>query len=90
VNKVRFCRRAFKLLIVSSQVARTHFWSEERARSVLRYRPVVSREEGLRRMYAHFESLLLAQGYPRRYQIARKRALFAAAVLLVACVLKLA
>lgn len=66
-----------------NKVARTHFWKTERARTLLRYGPVVSRREGLRRMYAHFEAELLRQNYPLRYQQFRSRVVFALVVVFI-------
>ena len=50
-----------------NKVGRTHFWQTRRVRELLGYQPIVSREEGLRRMYAHFRRSLKQEGYPRRY-----------------------
>lgn len=59
-----------------NKVARTHYWKTDRVRTELGYRPLVSRQEGLRRMYTYFESVLLRQGYPARYRAFQKRLQF--------------
>jgi hypothetical protein len=69
-----------------NKVARTHFWQTTRARTVLGYRPIVTRREGLRRMYGHFEGRLLAAGFPETYRVRRRRMLAALLLLLVAVV----
>ena len=50
-----------------NKVARTHFWKTDRVSSELGYAPIVSRSQGLSRMFRHFEKSLRAQGYPHRY-----------------------
>jgi hypothetical protein len=69
-----------------NKVARTHFWQTTRARSVLGYRPVVPRREGLRRMYAHFEARLLVAGFPETYRSGRRNMLALVLLLLIATV----
>jgi hypothetical protein len=64
-------------------VARTHYWQDTEARSVLGYRPRVTRKEGLRRMYAYFESDLIAKQFPARYQTFKRRVVFVFTALLV-------
>jgi nucleoside-diphosphate-sugar epimerase len=81
----RLCRCSFEPLLSRAEVnkvARTHFWQTQRVTAELGYRPIVSRQEGLRRMFQYFAQQLRAQGYPKRYQRACARLQSAVYVLL--------
>ena len=56
-----------------NKIVGTHWWRTERATQVLGYKPVVSRKEGLERMYGHFRAELEAAGYPEKYHRYRRR-----------------
>ena len=55
------------------KVAVTHWWGRERVQRLLHYHPIVSRQEGLARMYQDLEIQTMQQGYPMRYQRFRAR-----------------
>ncbi len=70
-----------------NKVARTHYWKTQRVQRVLGYRPLVSRSEGLRRMYAWFQAELLLAGYPHAYWAFRRKVRLVLAVLVAAVLL---
>ena len=71
------------------KVARTHYWKTERARNVLGYEPVVSRQEGLTRMYAYFREEIRKDGYPDKYRkyVAKVKAVVLMFILVILAVI---
>jgi len=51
------------------KVAVTHYWQHDRVERELQYTPIISRQNGLDRMYSYFQRQLKSEGYPKPYRI---------------------
>lgn len=65
-----------------NKVALTHYWKTKQAENLLGYRPIVSRREGLERMYSRFQRQLIAEGYPEKYHAQMRRVCLFIAILI--------